>query len=114
MIKKPQFYRHLLSGIDTKEPVITEQDFDLWLKSLLSEAVEVNGWLEPKEDNWWRAGKVSSPTAKALLINIQPIKKETCAERCRNILIKMKHKGRFTEDDLILVDQVLDDWEREG
>ena len=84
-IEKPHFYTELLNGDKVKDPVITKDDFDIWydenINKMLSEGVEVM-CADRDTCNWW--SKLDDDVAwhsKALLINIQPIKKETREER---------------------------------
>lgn len=92
MIKKPQFYTELLNGDKTKERVITKEDFDLWFNDLLKDAVEVYG--NKNGAQWFvTKGRHVREEHKALLINIEPIRQESCADVLKDLV------HRFHPDD---------------
>ena len=81
-IKRPHFYTKLINGDVTKEPVITESDFNEWFDDLLKNSVRVYGSSRDLDEGVFALGKTlgEEDTHTALLIDIQPIKKETAED----------------------------------
>ncbi len=106
-MKRPHFYTNLLNGDKTIEPVITEKDFDRWfnehvepINRMLSEGIEVwsDDWGDFKGEHMWSDKEdscvaLNMNTHKALLINIQPLKKETAEDVLRDLVSYCEEDG---------------------
>lgn len=96
-MRKPYFYTNLLNGDTTSEPVITESDFNEWFDDLLKNSVRVYGSSHHLDEGVFALGKTlgEEDTHTALLVDIQPIKKETAED----VLREMLKKGQILPTD---------------
>lgn len=97
-MKKPHFYKKLLNGDTTKEPVITKKDFDLWYDDIFNNKIKVYG--TPGKSSYHLA-PTTEDTHFAFLVGLQKVEEDSEEKILKDFILKQYCLSRNDIDDLV-------------